>query len=240
MISLFHTEPQWRGVVDRCRLAQNTMGIVAAAFMSVVAGSFLRAAAPVDAGRESQVYSINQSAPHSSPVAFSVSYPKGWTMWENKVVLSDNLGDLASPIDPELVCKFESPLDHAPPADPRTIIMVTNYASITVFRGHGATAKAEAEDLAGRLRKMGDEVQDLVSTKTAAGDAGYLLMCTDDTPRGHRLRSELFFNIGSKGHIRISIYVMGTFLGMRESLQNLVLESLRFPQVNESLHPTTR
>ena len=40
--------------------------------------------------------------------------------------------------------------------------------------------------------------------------------------------------LGSKGHIRISIDSMGTFLGMHESLQNLVLESLRFPQDHQA------
>jgi hypothetical protein len=210
------------------------------AFMSVYIGALLNTHGAVHPNLESEVYAINQSAPHSAPVAFSIDYPKGWTKSENTAVGSDNLGDLATPRDQEIVCTFTSPLDPGPPSTPHTIRIVTNYASITIFRAYGATAKEEAQDLAARLSKMGDELQSLASVVTTAGDTGYLLMSGDDIPGGRRLRSEFIFHVGPRGHIRISIYVMGRFIGMRESLQNLVLESLRFPLANESMQPITR
>jgi hypothetical protein len=213
------------------------MRIPVAALMSFWVPALLNAQGAVHVGLEPEVYAINQSAPHSAPVAFSIGYPKGWTKWENTTVGSDNLGDLASPRDDELVCRFETPLNQPLPSDTRTIITVTNYASITIFRGHGGTAKEEAEDFA---RRIGNELLSLGPVKTVTGDTGYLLMCSDDIALGHRLRSDLFFHVGRKGHIRISIVVMGTCLGMRESLQNLVLGSLQFPRANESLRPTTR
>jgi hypothetical protein len=205
------------------------MRIAIVALMSVLVGALLNAQSAVHPGLESDVYVINQYAlTHSDPVAFSLGYPKGWTKSEDTAVGSDNLGDLASPRDHEIVCTFTSPLDTFEPFAPHTIRVVTNYASITIFRAYGPTAKEEAQDLAARLRKMGDEVQNLAPVKTSAGDIGYLLMSSDETPQGHRLRSELFFHIGSKGNIRISIYSSGTFRNLHESLQNLVLKSLRF------------
>ncbi len=190
---------------------------------------------------ESEVYTINESTlpMGSASVAFSIGYPKGWTKSENTTPFSEGP---ARPIlkSTKWLKTFTSPLDLTVPPDPRTITTVTNCASIIIFRSLGASAKEEAEDLAGRVRKMGDEVQSLGPARTTGGDTGYLLMSSDDIPQGHRLRSELFFHVGRKGHIRISIYVQGTFLGMRETLQNLVLESLRFPRANESLQPATR
>jgi hypothetical protein len=186
---------------------------------------------------ESEAYTINESTVQGSPpVAFSIGYPKGWTKAENTAPFFEGVTSVEIH---QVVCTFTSPLDPIDPSAPRTGI-VTNCASITIFRAYGATAKEEAEDLAARVRKMGDEIQSLAPVKTGSSEPGYLLMSSDDTPLGHRLRSEFFFCIGRKGHIRISIYVMGTFLGMRENLQNLVLESLRFPQAHESLQPTTR
>jgi hypothetical protein len=174
---------------------------------------------------ESEVYTINQHAlTHSAPVAFSIRYRKGWTKAEDNI---PGVGDI-SVRDGEVVCSFTAPLDYWAPLDhwvPPAV--VTNYAFMTIFRTYRATAKEAAEYLAVRLRK--DEVKSLSSIKTKAGDDGYLLICDEETPNGHRLRSEFFFGVGSKGHIQISIYVMGTFLGMHESPQNLVLESLRFP-----------
>ncbi len=240
MTTIYHALDGRRGVAGPGRLAENSMRIAIAVLISFSMGALLNSHGAVHAGLESEIYEINQSAPHSDPVAFSVGYPKGWTKSENKTLGSDNLGDLASLRDGEIVCTFTSPLDLTVPPDPRAITTVTNYASITIFRGYGASAKEEAEDLAGRLGKMGDEVQSLGPAKTRGGDTGCLLMSSDDEPQGHRLRSELFFYVGRKGHIRISIYVKGTFLGMRESLQNLVLESLRFPRADEPLQPATR
>ena len=216
-------------------VSRNTMRIAVAALTSVFMCALLNVQGAVHSILEPEVYTIEQSAlRHSAAVAFSIGYPKGWTKSENTTVVSDNLGDLASVRDHELVCRFMSPIAPLDPsAPPRTMIIITNYASITIFRAYGATAKEEAEDLAGRLRKIGDEVKRLAPVKTKAGDSGYLLISDDEAPGGHRLKSDFFFRVGSKGHIRISIDSMGTFLGMQESLQNLVLESLRFPQANQ-------
>ena len=216
-------------------VSRNTMRTAVAALISVFMCALLNVQGAVHPILESEVYTIEQSAlRHSDAVAFSIGYPKGWTKSENTTVVSDNLGDLASVRDHELVCRFMSPIAPLDPsAPPRTIIIITNYASITIFRAYGATAKEEAEDLAGRLRKMGDEVKSLAPIKTKAGDSGYLLISDDEAPGGHRLKSDFFFCVGSKGHIRISIDSMGTFLGMQESLQSLVLESFRFPQANQ-------
>lgn len=203
-----------------------------AAWISVFMCVLLNALGAIHPDLESEVYTIEQSAPtHSDPVAFSIGYPKGWTKSENSTVASDNLGDLASFRDHELVCIFTSPLDLSTPHTTiASTALITNYASIDIFRACGATAKEEAEDLAAHIRKMSDEVRSLTSIRTKAGGSGYLLISDDEIPTGHRLRSDFFFRVGSKGHIHISIYVMGTFLGMHESLQKLVLESLRFPQ----------
>ena len=203
-----------------------------AVLISVFMCALLNALGAVPAKLESDLYTITQSAPtHSDPVAFSIGYPKGWTKSDNTTVASDNLGDLASVRDHELVCTLTSPLDLSNPHTTiAAIAVITNYASIHIFRAYGANAKEEAEGLAAHIRKMSDEVRSLTSIRTKAGDSGYLVISDDEIPAGHRLRSDFFFSVGSKGHIHISIYAMGTFLGMHESLQILVLESLRFPQ----------
>lgn len=210
-------------------LAEITMRTGIAALISIFMCALLSAQGAVQPAFQSEIYTINQSAPHSDPVAFSIGYPRGWTKSENTTMASDNLGDLASPRDHELVCAFMSPLDPLASLDPRTIRIITNYASITIFRGYSASAKDEAEHLAASRRRMGDEVQRVIPVKTRAGDTGYLLMSSDEIPQGHRLSSEFFFHVGSKGNIRISIYASGTFLELHETLQKLVLESLRFP-----------
>jgi hypothetical protein len=209
-------------------LAGKTVWAAIAALISVFMCVDL--SAPGAVPLESDSYSINQYAlTHSDPVAFSIGYPKGWTKSENTTVVSDNLGDLASFRDHELVCTFASPLDPIDTLTPRMFRIVTNYASITIFRSYSASAKEEAENFAAHIGRMSDEAKSLTPIRTKAGDPGYLLISDDETPNGHKLRSELFFHVGNKGHIRISICVMGTLLGMHERLQKLVLESLRFP-----------
>jgi hypothetical protein len=114
-----------------------------AALISVFMCALLNAQGAVHGKLESDVYTITQFAlTHSAPVAFSIGYPKGWTKSDNATAVSDNLGDLASFRDPEVVCTFTSPLDPLDPSvpfSPRTIRIITNYASITVFRAYGAT-----------------------------------------------------------------------------------------------------
>jgi hypothetical protein len=193
---------------------------VISAFISIVICMSVSGQEKLPGKLEAEGYTINESAlPGSAPVAFSIGYPKGWTKAENTTPFMEGGTSVEAH---QVVCSFTTPFDSAG--------IQTNYAFMTIFRAYGASAREEAEHLAARMRKMSDEVRSLTPIRTKAGDSGYLLIAGDEAPNGHRLRSEFFFRVGSKGHIQISIYVMGTFLGMRESLQNLVLESLRFPQ----------
>jgi hypothetical protein len=172
---------------------------------------------------ESQVYTINQSAPmHSAPIAFSIGYPNGWTKSENVTpfVVNANVIDQASVVDHQLVCQFTTPSDSPG--------IQTNSARMIIFRAYGASAKEEAEDLAGRLARVSSEVKSLAPVKTKAGDSGYLLISEEETFAGRRFRSDFFFHVGKKGNIQITIYARGRFHEFRETLQNLVLESLRF------------
>lgn len=164
--------------------------------------------------KDYQVYTIAQAAiSHSRPVSFSIGYPNGWTKsdWNRT-----QPGDLLI-LDDEMVCGF-----HSPRSD--------DWADITILRASDGTAQEEAEALARHARQNFSTYSQkrLVSIKTKAGDAGYLVAFEGHFDRGNVLVSDLFFHVGAKGAIRISIMTRAEDSALHESLQKLVLETLHF------------
>jgi hypothetical protein len=173
---------------------------------------------------ESETYTINQtnfyrisqnSFAHSHPVAFSIGYPSGWT--KNEGPAMEGTGDLAT-TSPRLICWFSS----HPGASPSGQIFIERTIP-------GSTAKKDAEDFF-RLRQRFAQEQISTEIKTKAGDSGYMVTSEHEPPSGPRGPScVLFFHVGKKGHIQVSIWARGTKPEL-DSLRNLVLETLRFDE----------
>jgi len=155
----------------------------------------------------SEDYSINEFAiSHARPVSFSIGYPKGWTSPDSRLYESDGVAR-----DSEVVCSFWS--------DPAS----SDPASIHIWRIGRATAKEDAEAYARRASGTSKPLN-LVTVQTKAGASGYLVMLEKD----RRTLSDFFFHVGPKGAIRISIITKAEDSTLREHLQDLVLQTLRF------------
>ncbi len=165
--------------------------------------------------KDYQVYTIAQAAiSHSRPVSFSIGYPNGWTKSDYNRIQPGGLHI----VDDEMVCGFHSPSQ------------LSDWAGITIFRASDGTAQEEAEAVASRAcqqfstysQKRFDPI------KTKAGNAGYLVTFGAHFEKGDALFSDLFFHVGAKGAIRISIMTRAEDSALLESLQKLVLETLHF------------
>ena len=164
--------------------------------------------------KDYQVYRVAQAAiSHSRPVSFSVGYPNGWTLSDYN---RTQPGDLHVP-DDEIVCAFHSPPSH-------------DWADITIWRASDGTAQEEAEAFARDVRQNFSTYSQkrFDPIKTKAGDAGYLVAFEGHFDTGNLLVSDLFFHVGAKGAIRISIMTRAQDSTLHESLQKLVLETLHF------------
>jgi len=170
---------------------------------------------------EPELYTIKQSAlAHSRPVSFSVGYPKGWRVSEAG---PPQVGESLI-MDDEPVCSF-SP---RPSRSSDNLLAPVERSEIIIWRTGGATAKAEAEKFAAALRQRSNTQRDLSPIKTEAGDSGYVVVSEPNLEKGHWISSDLFFQAGAKGAIRISITTRAEDSDMRENWQRLVLKTLRF------------
>jgi len=178
---------------------------------------------------ETDEFSIYQCAvSHSSPVSFSIAYPKGWKVTQDSSIhvgaylVSDGI----------FICTFWT-----------TNSSATNYAGFTIFRSRGATEEEAAQEFS----KEG-----LKPVKTSGGDSGYLLEFDEiydnkKFPRlqeipglavtlgdpqplklGQVIRQEFFFHGGNKGSIRVEIETREVDSLFRSELDKMVLETLKF------------
>lgn len=129
----------------------------------------------------------------------------------------EGTGDLAS-TSPQLICWFSSLAGASPSGQIRVERTIP-----------GSTAKKDAENfLTARKRFAAEQI--FTEIKTRAGDSGYMVTSEHEPPSGPRGPScVLFFHVGKKGHIQVSIWSRGTKPEL-DSLRNLVLETLRFDE----------
>jgi hypothetical protein len=165
--------------------------------------------------KDYEVYTLRQSSiSHSQPVSFSVGYPVGWTKTESG---KPQTGELLT-LDPQPVCTFWS--------DAAT----TNRASVTIFRALGGSAQEDAEHFASavRQRSITYAQKRIAPIKTEAGDAGYLVVFEAHFEMGNAFLTDLFFHVGAKGALRISIMTRAEDATLHDRLQKLVLQTLQF------------
>jgi hypothetical protein len=168
-----------------------------------------------------EIYTIDQSSvSHSRPVAFSVGYPKGWNL--NASSPPETTGIVK---DQSIICTFHSP--ERPPLN-----------TMAVLRSWRENAKSAAEHFVLLERRLANgeikvpvgtvrhTVIDLEPVKTAAGDDGYLVVSKEDDSAG--VLCDYFFHHGPKGSLHIIVETDGADLSLREKLQHLVLDTLRF------------
>jgi hypothetical protein len=206
--------------------------------LSIIFGAMFITAATQLWALESDMFSIHQFAvSHSSPVSFSIEYPKGWKLTQDS---TPHFGE-AMTMDQNWICTFW-PTNFTP----------TNYAGFTIFRSRRvATVQEAADELSKVSSRIGIYTQkSFSSVKTGAGESGYLVESEanfDDvkTPPilpkidnaigavrpiklGRVVLQEYFFHSGSKGSIRIEILTREVDSSFRLELNQMVLKTLRF------------
>lgn len=186
---------------------------------------------------ESDLFIIHQFAvSHSSPVSFSIEYPKGWRVTQE---LKSHSGEYLA-ADGFWVCAFWP-----------TNIFPTNFAGFTIFRSGGVTAQEAVDTFSVISSRNGTYTKKgLSSVKTNAGDSGYLLESeanfdnvntSTNLPKftnavnnvqviklGQVVLQDFFFHSGNKGSIRIEILTRKTDSSFRSELDEMVLNTLRF------------
>ena len=164
---------------------------------------------------ESDVFSINQFAiSHSSPVSFSIGYPKGWRVTQDS---SPQLGGFIT-TDGIWICTFWP-----------TNYSSTNWTTFTIWRSGGATTKEAAESFLASTRKDGIYTEKgLSSVRTSAGDSGCLVECEANINGVRVIAHDFFFHSGNKGAIRILIVTPAADSSWRSELDQMVSQTLRF------------
>jgi hypothetical protein len=186
---------------------------------------------------ESDVFYINQFAiSHSSPVSFSIGYPKGWQVTQ----YSNSPQGESIAADDGLICIFR-----------HTNYLSTNWISFTIWRSGGATAEEAADSFSASVSKGGPyAVKSSGSVRTSAGDSGWLVECDGNlglhqiatngsaagspfkaAPTTGQIRAvshDYFFHCGNKGSIRVTIMTRAADSALRSELDQMVLQTLRF------------
>ena len=201
------TRPAWLTAWSRhCKRALTL--ILTIVFIDVAAYSH-----PV----EFDTFSIKQfHVTHTSPVSFSVGYPKTW-----KVTRHDGPSSGEFMIaDPEWIAQcWQTNLPD----------IQTNPTTFALFRAHGATAKEEAERLLANIAKLSVyKERSLAEVKTASGDTGYLLECEATIQGVKEITHDFFFHSGKNGCVRILISTRAENVSWRSELDSLILDTFRF------------
>jgi hypothetical protein len=134
---------------------------------------------------ETEDYKINQSSvSHSKPVAFSISFPKGWTKIETS---RPPQGEFLT-VDDEHICSFWSKTS------------ISNWASIDVWRSSGMTAGDERERFAKSVLQQNSAYshKTLKAIKTKQGDEGFVAVFEANFKQGEATLSNYFFHVGTK------------------------------------------
>ena len=166
---------------------------------------------------EFETFSTKQfTITHTSPVSFSVGYPKGWKVTQDDRPSS---GEFVT-ADHEWIAQFWQ----TNRAD-----FQTNGTTFTLFRAHGATAKQEAESFLASVTKRGIyKERSLAEVKTASGETGYLLECEATLQGVKEISHDFFFHSEKGGCVRILVVTRAENESWRSELDSLVLNTFRY------------
>ena len=166
---------------------------------------------------EFETFSTKQfTITHTSPVSFSVGYPKGWKVTQDDRPSS---GEFVT-ADHEWIAQFWQ----TNRAD-----FQTNGTTFTLFRAHGATAKQEAESFLASVTKRGIyKERSLAEVKTASGETGYLLECEATLQGVKEISHDFFFHSEKGGCVRILVVTRAGNASWRSELDSLVLNTFRY------------
>ena len=153
---------------------------------------------------------------HTSPVSFSVGYPKGWKVTRDETPSS---GEVVI-MDREWIAQFWQT---------NYSDVETNPITFTLFRAHGRTAKEEAEHLLTSIKRLGlYRERSLTEVKTMSGDTGYLLECEGTFKGVQIITHDFFFHSEKAGCVRVLIGTRAEKVSWRSEMDSLVLDTFRF------------